>query len=654
MNKLIVIITISFLVSCNRVPSGVRDVLDLAGDNRIELEKVIRHYQETGEKEKLKAAYFLIENMQYNYSNDGDEIKKFDKIFDILDSLYNSNIKGKDLVQTEWDSLVNIYGTPRIRKSKVLPDYISVKADFLMENIEWAFKMRDLTAWGKNINFEDFCNYILPYRLGTERLENWRPHFYEKVTEQRDTTTAQTRLEYARVLNNVINKYVETKKTFWSYPFDMRLSDIEKGKLGACKHQVHYTALMMRANGLPVGMDYTPRWGNKKNGHEWNIILKDDGKFYPFDASKTSFSVEYDHDRFVAKVFRKTFVPYLKEIPLPLSDELPPDFYDFNRRDVTQEYKKVVDLKIPMIYPAETPKEYAVICTFDNKGWSPQYFGKIKGNTATFKKMGVGNIYIAMYYKKGRLTQASDPFILDTLGKIIPLEANENHRQDMLLLRKYPLTDFFMERMGWSVGCRFEGANDTLFSHPIVYNKINKLPVNVETVYVNNSNTTRYVRFVSDKKTGEHAANIAEIEFYGLDKNNKDTIKLNGRLICSKSFSEKDKTEMSKLFDNDLLSYFELVSEKLSWIGFDLGKATKIVKIRYCPRSDVNFIVPGHNYELCYWLKGRWLSLGKQIAIDQYIKYRNIPSEGLYLLHDYTTGEEERVFTYENNKQIFW
>src|SRR5690606_28693113 len=50
--------------------------------------------------------------------------------------------------------------------------------DYLVDNIEWAFKVREEQPWGKNIPFEAFCEYVLPYRLGDEDLSYWREEIY--------------------------------------------------------------------------------------------------------------------------------------------------------------------------------------------------------------------------------------------------------------------------------------------------------------------------------------------------------------------------------------------------------------------------------------------------------------------------------------------
>jgi len=79
----------------------------------------------------------------------------------------------------------------------------------------------------------------------------------------------------------------------------------------------------------------------------------------------------------------------------------------------------------------------------------------------------------------------------------------------------------------------------------------------------------------------------------------------------------------------------------------------EISKIRYASRNDKNHIVEGNLYEFFYWDNG-WKSLGKKTATDRVLVYDKVPSNCLFLLRNYTEGKEERIFTYENEKQVFW
>ena len=71
---IIVVIGIIGMYSCDKQNAKVKIALELAEDNRKELEAVIDHYKESKEDLKLKATYFLISNMTHQYSVVG---KKF-------------------------------------------------------------------------------------------------------------------------------------------------------------------------------------------------------------------------------------------------------------------------------------------------------------------------------------------------------------------------------------------------------------------------------------------------------------------------------------------------------------------------------------------------------------------------------------------------
>jgi len=80
--KLLLLFFVS-IYSCSsptsiKIPEQVKDVLEKAGHNRVELEKVIDHY---GRKEadslKLKAAFFLIKNLEDSYYYEGEVLDEY-------------------------------------------------------------------------------------------------------------------------------------------------------------------------------------------------------------------------------------------------------------------------------------------------------------------------------------------------------------------------------------------------------------------------------------------------------------------------------------------------------------------------------------------------------------------------------------------------
>ena len=58
-------------------------------------------------------------------------------------------------------------------------DLKSLHADFLLENVDLAYKARNETAWGKQVPEEIFLNNVLPYANVDESRNPWRKDLYE-------------------------------------------------------------------------------------------------------------------------------------------------------------------------------------------------------------------------------------------------------------------------------------------------------------------------------------------------------------------------------------------------------------------------------------------------------------------------------------------
>lgn len=637
------------LYSCGRLPKHVRLILDSTGDNRAELEKVIDYYKASGNKEKLQAAYFLIGNMQNKYAMDGDDVRKYDPIFDVFDFFTKTNTllpPSSPVVFGKWDSLVKVFGYPSIQNADIISDCSHIKADYLIENIDLSFKLRDKSSWGRKISFEQFCEYVLAYRIKHEPLEHWRSEFYEKYKSLRDSVNADSIIQFARVIHEQVFPLLVYNRIFKEYPFDIPLDKMKTRRYGACQHFVIYTAMAMRSVGLPVAIDHAPTWGNHSTGHLWNAIILENGKIIPFDGEDSRFGwVTFWK---IAKIYRETFANQNLELPENTKD-VPQSLLDNYRMDVTHQYTKAYDIQIPLKYPT-SKKKNAVICTFDNKNWISQDWGKIEKKQAHFKKMGSGIAYLAMYYDDGNLHPASDPFILDEEGKVSYLVPSKSETQNMHLVRKYPCHEWTQSYCNNMLNGSFQGANNSDFSDSVILFTVTKSPEKIETASITNPLKFKFIRYRSPF-TGN--GEVAELDFFGGNKSS-DTLKLGGKLIGYPEIPPTIGTPYQSAFDDNLESYFGRVTTGSSWAGLDLGSPKRITKIKYCPRSDTNFILVGDTYELFYWDNGEWVSMGIHVARDQYLEYKNVPSGGLYILHNLTRGKEERIFTYEDGKQIWW
>jgi len=153
----------------------------------------------------------------------------------------------------------------------------------------------------------------------------------------------------------------------------------------------------------------------------------------------------------------------------------------------------------------------------------------------------------------------------------------------------------------------------------------------------------QYLRYLSPENS---FGNINELEFYDLANN-----KLKGVIIGTQGTQWQTK---ETVFDGNILTGFNGISPDGHWVGLKLDKPTKISKIRYIPRNDGNCIEVGDLYQLNVYDNGMWRILGKKKATETKLVFNNMPSGGLYLLNDLTKGHEERIFTFEKGKQVWW
>jgi len=548
------------------------------------------------------------------------------------------------VMEKEWERLVRTVGAPLPAKATYYPDVRNLNANFLIASIDHAFLLRDSLSWCRQLDKELFFEYILPYRIRNESPHDWQKHLFEKMRMMRDTATYSNSKELIAIINDYIGKYIRTSRTMWNYPFDFTAEQIEGIGMGACPHRVLYATLALRANGFAVAIDYTPTWANLHTGHEW-CVLMDAEPHHPFDGASPNAGMTFQ-DRKVAKVFRNSFQKVISEFPK--HKDIPSNM--LNKLDVTDEYVNTTDIVVELPKDIKD-KQYALIGTFNNRDWAPQYPGLIKSGKAEFKKMGRNIVYMTLLNNDGALQNVGDPFLVDSLGNIHYFNADTENTCDMMLYRKYPMVQRIETFMSWMIGGCFVGSNRTDHKDSVLLFEIIRRPDYFETAIIDDPRSFRYLRYVATRPMQDHAA---ELEFYGLAENGIDTVQLKGTIIGYPKLSPESTTPYANAFDGNTVSYSYADGVEYAWLGMDFGKPQRIVKIRYCPRSDANFIEPGDEYELCYWKNGGWVSCGRQVATKHYLTYKNIPSGALYLLHNHTKGKEERIFTYENGKQVWW
>ena len=395
--------------------------LTSAGSNRPELETVLNHYQETDPNpDKLRAAEFLIENMPAHYSYAGNEIYQY---YD-----YAARILADTTLAPEQqrDSLLAITDQKyRDLPNHTVPDAQVIKADFLIKNIDTSYDKWVNCDWASQVTFDEYLEWMLPYKaIELQEMDAWRDtllaHFGDglknpiKNDVEYNTTLATADMIRNEALNKLhryglytraglplLSAYLLPRQTYGDIP-DYALTAV----------------LSFRAAGIPAVLDETPVGSRFTAAAKWFVILSDRGteERSEWDLATMIGGGFFLNDR-GPKVYRNTYAIDKRrwEYHRKAKYHYP---FDLGKKDVTDKYFLVSDLKLPIdrqirrklkdryIYIASAVRD-------QEKPWRIVDFGKIINGHACFENMGREVLYLVLGYDGEKLIPITEPFILN-------------------------------------------------------------------------------------------------------------------------------------------------------------------------------------------------------------------------------------------------
>lgn len=640
---------ILILCSCNR-NKELKTALAFAKENAQELQKVLNHYQ-THPKDSLKyrAACFLIENMPYHHFYEGE-------ILDDYASLYEALATSKQRPAEIADSIQQLYGDFSYNKLTLKRDIQTLDAEYLISNIEWAFKVWEEQPWGRNISFKDFCEYILPYRVGDERPTYWREYIYNTYNPLLDSLRQAPDCDDPIIAAEILMKALGSEKYFFTTQIPTmphvgpRVSITWKA--GTCRELADCALYISRALGIPCGLDYMPIVGDGNVGHFWNFFLDKEGSTSMVELPDPHLRLPETFVEPKCKIYRTTFSlnRNTSKQMFTLSSSLPPIFQLPRHIDVTHVYagKLGFGLLLPkeLLYTERSKEKIIYLCLAKHQDWVPVAWTK-NSRDLCFENVEGKAVYRVATYQNGYLEFQSEPFLADGFTRNVRLLIPQMEEDTVTLFAKCHVNnDPLSLNMLQGV---FEGSNVKDFSTVDTLWQIEKVPERlINRVYPASDIPYRYVRY---KGADGSYCNIAEAAFYS----NKDSEQpLSGTIIGTPGSKKQDgRSEYTNVFDNDPYTSFDYKEANGGWSGLDLGKASKIKKIAFTPRNRDNFIRRGDKYELFYFNR-KWISLGRQTGESDSLVYTKVPKGALLYLKNWSGGVDERIFTYENGKQVFW
>lgn len=640
---LLVITMLSLVfISCKR-QEYVEIALNQAGKNRVELEKVLFHYRH--DSVKYKAACFLISNMPYHFFYGGPALENY--------YTYYRSTKGREreVIQIV-DSLENISGKFSLDKFNIISDLQVLDSTYLVQNIDWAFKVWKEQPWGKNVSFTDFCEYILPYKIDNEKPSKWREHLYYTYNPMLDSVRnlpqASDPAFVAKVLLDSLSKSPISYTGLLPQGPHIGPQTVNL-RTGSCREFSDIVLYVFRALGIPCGEDLIMR-GDNNDKHFWCFANSKKGECFRMELSDNVFCPAIETTNPKGKVRRLTYSinrTILKTMDKPYT-KIHPAFRYPLFLDVTSIYagKWNQNLKLSqnILHRKLSYNEVIYLCIPQYMEWIPIDWTIYKKDSLHFFNVEGNIVSCLATWNDNKLQICSDPFFVNKETGNISLFHTSQKMDTMQLFYKFPL--FEEHYIGRMVDGTFEGSNDN-FLHVDTLHIIKKRPERLyNTCYtVLSEKTYKYVRYKGRK---DSHCNIAEIIFYG-----NNSIPLQGKVIGTPGCYFHDGThEYTNAFDGNPYTSFDYVYPSNGWTGLQFSHPQHIHKVVYVPRNRDNFIRKGDFYELFFWKNEGWQSGGYKQAQSDSLLYI-VPKGTLYYLKNHTRGTKERVFEYKNGKQIF-
>lgn len=674
MNNRIKIILMGWLVitACSRYSKDTEEALSLAGDNRGELERVLEHYREQKNRLGIQAAQYLISGMAEHFAYDTADLHIYRPILHQSKLFKRFPLEEKNRIKGEWNEMLKSYPMKKHIFDRRISDVHVITSEYLIEHIDAAIQTWVHSPFRDSISKADFFEYILPYRKKEGSvIENWQSVFTDRHP---DFPSSYRHLPVKSLVDSIMKQYrfFVLSNLMLDYPF-LTLNDLMLAEGSSCHERAWFNTLLFSSLGIPVTYDFIPAWANRFTNHAWNTVRwgntfyafeqfwQNDGRQWRLKSIYNNIAEDVRGKFKIPKVFRYSYQPQ-KEGPLYDDrvniEDIPPFFRNPHQKDVSHEYFKVRDVHIEVEPISDAP--YCYLCVYNDNLWKPVQWGVHANGKAVFKGMGCNIVYLPAFFEHGFLMTAGSPFILQEDGHIRLLTASQS--EETIHCRQLRENRIWDQQLGEPLmGARIQVANRSDFSDAVNLVEISKPIALSDTFYIDHPDQYRFIRFLYRHQEPDES----ELETYHLVPLygrltemiiHSDNRVLRGNVICSENI---DRNNARRAFDNNWYSsvrqlWFTDNSDQEVWVGLDFGQPEHISKIEVVDFNDNVYVYRRKVHELFYWGDHQWNSLGTKRSEDGTLTFDSVPKNALLWLRFGDSGLKERIFTYENEQQVWW
>jgi len=362
------------------IPPEVVEVIQQTGFNRIELTKTIGNYLKPEDSLKLNASYFLISNMPRQYSID----------FSLKDSLGNEinynpqSFSTEDEFLSSWENLENDLGGLFFEAEKFTLDRDTIEAETLIETIDLAFETRSL-PWSQNYSYDNFLIGILPYRIGNEHIERWRPFLKNYFLPLIPVELNNDPTKVAHWLNKYINENFRFDIRYIKKPEVQSIDSIFETKSGNYQDLSYLKVKVLRSIGIPAFLDYIPYFADSTYSYYFVSFLNNKCE-YEMLSHKDHENI-LTHANRIPKIYRRSFLEMETGLfaQKNVQKTTPPFLGHYHYEDVTSLYLHVKNIT----FQGECSDSLVYLTVFNDKMWRAVDWAICKNNQATFKNVSI-------------------------------------------------------------------------------------------------------------------------------------------------------------------------------------------------------------------------------------------------------------------------
>ncbi len=385
------------------LPSEVIEVLNISGIHKTELTKFILSTSQTKDSLKIDAAYFLISNLDKNYTAYYKLVDSSGNIYNIIPEDFNNYMEIRCFI----DSIESTNGNLIYSADSFAIDYSRVNTNLLTNNMELAFKKWRHNKHWLNYDYQTFKKFILPFKVASEEIECFRQTLNDKFYNTIDSNISF--YENIDKINRGINSHIIYDPRYIKVLSAQSVKELIINGKGNLNDINIFKVKALRSLGFAASMDYTPYIADSSGWYAWTTVFSPDGEKIHLDISNGILKELLEHK--IPKVYRRTYFEDTSSLYSikKFDDRTPPYLGHFNMFDVSANYFFSRDT----ILVNNNDCKYSYLAVFNDNEWRAVDWSQNINGKSNFNNLASGINYKYANWDTNNIVIIGSPFMFN-------------------------------------------------------------------------------------------------------------------------------------------------------------------------------------------------------------------------------------------------